>query len=144
MKRKRRASGLLAALAIIIAYFLLFPHPLGKEVVARPSWTLALPSADSLPAGGISPSQPDGEEMIPFQAGYLFGYVSRSGRLVHAERTPFGVALTDAGYVAYSRLGRDWVLRSPSGERLFSFTGRGYPLLSQAPGGRASSSSRPT
>jgi hypothetical protein len=135
VKRSRRASGLLAALAIIIAYFLLFPHPLGRELVARPSWMLALPGADSLPVGGVSPSQPGSEKLIPFQAGSLFGYVTTAGRLVHAEKTPFGVALTDAGYVAYSRLGRDWVLRDPSGERRFSFTGRGYPLLGRSPAG---------
>ena len=135
MKKKRRASGLLAALAIIIAYFGLFPHPLGREIVARPAWTLALPAAESLPAGGISPSQATGsEELIPFQAGSLFGYVSRSGKLVHAERTLFRVALADGGYVNYTRLGADWVLRNPAGERLFSFRGRGYPLLSAGNG----------
>ena len=135
MKKKRRASGFLAALAIIIAYFALFPHPLGREIVARPAWTLALPAAESLPAGGISPSQATGsEELIPFQAGSLFGYVSRSGKLVHAEKTLFRVALADGGYVNYTRLGADWVLRNPAGERLFSFRGRGYPLLSAGNG----------
>lgn len=127
MKKKRRASGLLAALAIIIAYFLLFPHPLGRDLAARPSWALALPAAPPVDEGGSSRGA--GEGPLPFRAGSLFGYASRDGRLLHAGRTPFGVALAATGYISYSRLGRDWVLRSPTGERLFSFEGRGYPLL---------------
>lgn len=132
MKKTRRASGLLAALAIIIAYFLLFPHPLGREVTARPSWALALPAAESVVPGGAGGVRAAGGEQVPFRAGSLFGYASRTGKLLLVDRTPFRVALAETGYISYSRLGRDWVLRSPSGERLFSFEGRGYPLLGPA------------
>ncbi len=140
MKKKRRASGLLAALAIIIAYFLLFPHPLGREPTARPAWALALPAEPAADGGGPRGA---GEEPLPFRSGNLFGYASRDGRLLHAGKTPFGVALASTGYIAYSRLGRDWVLRSPSGERLFSFEGRGYPLLGPSPSRAAEAGSPP-
>ena len=130
MRKKRRASGILAALGIIIAYFILFPHPLQREVVARPRWVAPLPPPESLPAGGISRA-PSGEGTAsPFQLGELFGYVDGSGRLVHVEKTLFRVALGSAGFVNFTRVGADWVLRDPAGERLFSFAGRGYPLLS--------------
>ncbi|MBE3063691.1 MAG: hypothetical protein IMZ69_01575, partial [Spirochaetes bacterium] len=59
-----------------------------------------------------------------------FGFVSPSGRLLHAERILFRVALSQRGFVNYTRIGSDWVLRDPVGERLFSFAGRGYPLAS--------------
>lgn len=131
MRKKRAASGFIAAIAVIILHFILFPHPLGKELVARPAWAINLPPAESLPPGGRS-ADPGGEagRFATFQLGELFGFVSPSGRLLHAERILFRVALSQRGFVNYTRIGSDWVLRDPGGERLFSFAGRGYPLAS--------------
>ena len=143
MRRKKPASGFFIAVVVIILYFILFPHPLGRELVARPAWTLSLPAAESLPPGGRSPDssaedgrsdasqRPDASQRLAaFQLGDIFGYVGPSGRLVHVEKTLFRVALSEAGFVNYTRIGSDWVLRDPAGERLFSFAGRGYPMAS--------------
>lgn len=131
MRKNKSASGFFAAVAIIIAYFLLFPHPLGTERVARPAWAVSLPPAESLPTRGFS-ADPDGDlgRGAAFQLGDMFGFVGPSGRLQHAEKTLFRVALSQRGFVNYTRIGSDWVLRDPAGERLFSFAGRGYPLAS--------------
>lgn len=137
MRRKKSASGFFIAVVVIIPYFILFPHPVGRELVARPAWTLSLPAAESLPPGGRSPDSPaeagrlDATQRVAaFQLGDIFGYVGPSGRLVHVEKTLFRVALSEAGFVNYTRIGSDWVLRDPAGERLFSFAGRGYPMAS--------------
>jgi len=43
----------------------------------------------------------------------------------------FQVALSQAGYINYARMGSDWIMRNPRGERIASFSGNGYPLLSE-------------
>jgi hypothetical protein len=131
VRRKRASSGFFAAVAVILLYFILFPHPLGTELVAHPAWAINLPLAESLPPGGRSADRDgDGGLVAAFHLGDLFGFVDPSGRLLHAERALFRVALSNRGFVNYTRIGSDWVLRDPGGERLFSFAGRGYPLAS--------------
>lgn len=135
MRKKKHSSGFLAAAGIIVAYFALFPHPLPREQVAVPRWVSRLPSPESLPPEGVSADSASAGSLWPFQHAGLVGYAGSSGRIVHAEKVLFGASASEAGFVNYSRVGSDWVLRDPSGERLFSFEGRGYPLLSRD-GGR--------
>jgi hypothetical protein len=125
-KRKRPLRVLLLAVAVIILYFLLFPYPAGRELVARPAWAVPLPGL--LP----SPGAPDAAaaSAAPFQLGGVFGYVDGEGRLLTAGAVPFRVALSGRGFVAYSRLGTTWIFQDPRGGRQFSFSGDGYPLLS--------------
>ncbi|MGA2976084.1 MAG: hypothetical protein ABSF77_12305 [Spirochaetia bacterium] len=124
VKKKRPLSVFFAALIIILFYFLLFPYPLGKDLVARPVWAVPVPKTPvAAPAGAPGPA-------APFQLGDTFGYVSAEGAVVYAARTLFRVALSDAGFVNYTRLGTDWIVQSPGGGRILSFSGNGYPLLS--------------
>jgi hypothetical protein len=124
-RKKRPVRLFLAALLIIILYFIIFPYPLGREIVAKPVWAVPVegPSASASGAGdgAAAPS--------PFQLGDMFGYVTPAGGILHAEKTLFRVSLSEAGFVNYTRLGTDWIMYDPAGSRLFSFSGRGYPLL---------------
>jgi hypothetical protein len=124
-QKKRPVRVFLAALLIIILYFLLFPYPLGREIVAKPAWAVPIDG----PAGSATIAA-----AAPFQLGDTFGYVGPAGGILHAEKTLFRVSLSLAGFVNYTRLGTDWIMYDPGGSRLFSFSGRGYPLLS--PDGR--------
>jgi hypothetical protein len=135
VRKKKHRSGFFAAAGIIIAYFLLFPHPLPRERVAVPRWVSRLPSAEGLPAEGVSADSASAGSLWPFQQAGLVGFTGSTGRIVHAEKVLFGASASGAGFVNYSRVGSTWVLRDPSGGRLFSFEGRGYPLLS-GDGGR--------
>ena len=127
--KKRPARVFLVTLLLILLYFILFPYPLGKEMIA-PAWATAADQARAATVG--SPLADKGA--APFHLGPGFGYVRADGRILHAEKTLFGVALSAAGYVNYTRLGTDWIMYDPRGVRLFSFSGRGYPLFS--PDGR--------
>ena len=133
MKKKRAASVFFTAVLLIILYFVLFPYPMGRELVAKPAWSLDL---SSLPPGASTPAARGGNQagapgpVFPFQLGGLFGYLASDGTLVRAERTLFGVALSETGSINYTRVGTDWIVLDPQGQRRLSFSGNGYPVLS--------------
>jgi hypothetical protein len=140
VSKKRPASVFLVALLIIILYFVLFPYPLGREMVATPVWSVnisdpgASPApADPEPAAGTNSGA--AIRAFPFQLGDIFGYVNANGGILHAEKVLFRVALSDKGFINYTRLGTNWVLQTERGTRALSFSGSGYPLLS-SDGGR--------
>ncbi len=128
VRKKRPARVFFVALIVIILYFALFPYPLGRETVAKPVWSVTL--AD--PGARQPPAPPDIAKAIaaPFYLGDVFGYAAADGRILHAERALFRVALSQAGFVNYTRLGTNWILQNANGERVLSFSGYGYPLLS--------------
>lgn len=125
--RRRPVIVFFTAVFAIIAYFTLLPYPLGTETVARPVWVAAIPSPND-PAASAAPER----EQVPalFQLGGVFGYVDGQGRFAHVEKTLYRVALSDTGFVNYTRLGTDWILHDVRGRRVLSFSGSGYPLLS--------------
>jgi hypothetical protein len=123
LRKKRPARVLLAAVIFILFYFILFPYPLGREMVAHPRWAVSIPAA----AGPA-----DGDAARPawqFQLGDRFGYVRGDGSVTYAAAAPYRVALSATAFVNYSRLGTDWILQDFTGRRLASFSGSGYPLL---------------
>ncbi len=128
--KRRPAAVFLTAVFFILAYFALFPYPLGRELVARPAWAVTVPQPGDAAAQAAGPVPSDDSSVAPFQLGDLFGYVSADGAFEHVERMLAGVALSDTGYVNYARLGTDWILRDRRGRRVASFSGNGYPLLS--------------
>jgi len=127
-KKRRPLRSLLTALLFIVAYFLLFPYPLGRELVAVPRWAVALPAASA--PGSAAPGGP----VAPFQVGNRFGYVQGDGTIVYCGTVLYRVALSSSAFVNFSRLGTDWIVQDPAGRRLMSFSGSGYPLVS--PDGR--------
>jgi hypothetical protein len=130
VKKQRPLRGVLAALPLIVAYFLLFPYPLGREVVLRAWWRVPLPPEGAVVGGRVRAGAGSTAATAPFQLGDLYGFVSPDGELASLARTPFRVSLSHRGSVAYARLGGTWMLDGPSGQPLVSFSGDGYPLLS--------------
>lgn len=130
MKKRRPASIFLTSVLLMVLYFALFPYPLGKELVAKPVWAVDVSSAASNNAGGGEASMSSApQEAFPFRLGDLFGYVAADGTLLHLGHTLFQVALSRTGYINYARMGTDWIIRDPRGQRTASFSGNGYPLL---------------
>jgi hypothetical protein len=124
-RKKRPARVLFAALLLIVLYFMLFPYPLGRELVVRPMWAIPMPTT-----AGPAP-QRDGAPgaAAPFQLGDLFGYVQGDGTVLYAGKAPYRVALSDTGFVSYTRLGTVWILQDTTGRRVATFSGSGYPFL---------------
>jgi hypothetical protein len=146
-RKKRPLRSVLTALLFIVVYFLLFPYPLGRELVAVPRWAVAIPSADGPAAGGsaadssagggpVADSSAAGRSaasapaLASFQLGSRFGYVRADGLVPFTGTVRYRVALSSRGFVNFTRLGTDWIVRDPSGRHLSSFSGSGYPLLS--------------
>jgi len=127
-RKKRPARLFFIAVLIILIYFVLFPYPLGKEMVAKPAWVVNIaPTTDAgqptAPAAADIPS-------APFRLGASFGFVSSRGDLLHTESVLYQVALSSQNFVSFTRLGTDWILQDQTGARISSFSGHGYPLLS--------------
>ena len=138
-RKKRPARVLFAAILLIVFYFLLFPYPLGRELVVRPRWAVALPQAG--PAAASSPAPAGGSQepagtgsAAAFQLGDRFGFVRGDGTLLYTGKAVYRVALSSTGFVSFTRLGTDWILQDPAGRREASYSVAGYPLLS--PDGR--------
>ncbi len=129
-KRKRPIRTFLISLLVIVAYFALFPYPLGRELVASPAWVRDLSSA-GIPSepGGVSGGDA-GSAPAPFRLNGWFGYVSPAGEILYLDRPAFGVTLSTAGFITYSRVGTTFIFQNPRGRKEFSFSGAGYPLLS--------------
>jgi hypothetical protein len=135
-RKKRPARVLFAAILLIVFYFLLFPYPLGRELVVRPRWAVALPQPGSapIPSPSTAAGAPDKAGMGPaaaeFQIGDRFGFVRGDGTLLYAGQAVYRVALSSSGFVSFTRLGTDWILQDPAGRRVAGFSVAGYPLLS--------------
>jgi hypothetical protein len=123
VRKKRPVRVLFAALLFIVFYFILFPYPLGHELVVRPRWAIPVPTAPGAAQDGTRGTP------APFQLGDFFGYVKGDGTVLYAGATPYRVALSASGFVTYTRLGTDWILQDPSGRRVTTFSGNGYPFL---------------
>lgn len=138
-RKKRPARALFAAILVIVFYFFLFPYPLGRELVARPRWAVAIPkpgTAAAAPAGPVSASGPvSGGAPTPgpaaaFQLGDRFGFVREDGALLYSAQAPYRVALSSSAFVSFTRLGTDWILQDREGRRMAGFSVSGYPMLS--------------
>jgi hypothetical protein len=130
-RKKRPVRFLVTALLLIVAYFLLFPYPLGRELVAVPRWAVAVPAAADPSAAPASASP---SAVVPFQLGKRFGFVGPDGTVTYAGTVLYRVALSSAGFVNFARLGSDWIIQDPGGRHVSSLSGSGYPMLS--PDGR--------
>ena len=128
MGKRRPASIFFTAVLLIVLYFALFPYPLGKELVAKPAWAVAV-AAGSSNNPQASPEAQGAAGAAPFRIADSFGYVGPDGTLLHVGQKLFQVALSSAGYINYARMGTDWIMRDPGGERIASFSGNGYPVL---------------
>jgi hypothetical protein len=125
-KRKNPFGIICAALLLMVLYFFLFPYPLGRERVARPAWALDIAGAAGDPAEKAA-----GVKTAFFQLGGSFGFVDSDGSLLYKDAPLFRVALTDAGFINFTRMGSTWIFQDIRGERIFSFTGSGYPMMSR-------------
>ena len=57
----------------------------------------------------MTPRAPGSAKMVvaPFQLGDLFGYTAANGDILYAEKALFRVALSQTGFVNYTRLGTE-------------------------------------
>jgi hypothetical protein len=111
-----------------IIYFFLCAVPLPKELVLEPRWStnLPVPGAPSATGSDLGATQP----LIPFTLGSSFGYFSPQGKVAFSAAMPFGLAISEAGYVAYDQIPTSLSLRSPLGIETAKTSEAGYPFYS--------------
>jgi hypothetical protein len=128
-RKKRPARLFFIAVFLIVVYFVLFPYPLGKELLTKPAWVVSVAPSTSERAA-TSGAADASRAAAPFRLGSLFGFVSPTGEFLYSGTVLYQVALSARSFVNYTRLGTDWILQDQTGARISSFSGYGYPLLS--------------
>jgi hypothetical protein len=121
---KKRLGAALAVAAGIV-YFVVCALPLRKEYVLAPVWARELDRAPQAAGSSLAP----GATAYPFRLGGRFGYFDADGRLLFAEATPYGVALSRDAFAVYDRLAAGFSVRSPAGAEIARVAVPGYPFF---------------
>ena len=120
MNKKIRISGFLI---LLILYIVFFGFIIDREAVYVPVW--AVDRTNSPPAGGGA------RELVPFETDGFFGYLDMSGSVHFQEHTLYDVALSETGYINYSRLSDSLVLKNTEGDIRDSLDIIGYPMYAE-------------
>lgn len=137
--KKRLAIVVIAFVGIV--YFFVCAVPLPKELVLEPRWSTALEAPVGQAAAPSAPATPQtatpagsdlasSRDLISFTLGSSFGYFSPEGKVAFSASMPFGLAISDAGYVAYDQIPASLSLRSPQGLETAKVVEAGYPFYS--------------
>lgn len=116
-----------------VAYFFLCAVPLPKELVLEPRWSLGLAAPPAIPGAPAAPSSAQAAakgSLLPFTLGPSFGYFDPEGGLASLQALPFGLAISDKGYIAYDQNPASLSLRSPDGKETAKIGEAGYPFYS--------------
>jgi hypothetical protein len=118
---RRRLSWLLGSL-VGIAYFLVASQPLPRVLSLEPVW------ADSVEPD-LAPSKPSSEPPLPFVMEGRYGYLDPSRGILLSAPKPYGIAISEDGYVAYERLPSSLAWKDPGGASRFVSEGGAYPFI---------------
>ncbi len=120
-KKKHRVLAAVAGLAL--AYLLLFPLPMERELVVEPVW--ALDTAAAPARGGSGAGR-------PFLSDGRVGYYDPAGRLLLSEPLLYAASIGAASFINYSRLPTSLVVKDAQGSFVAAVPASGYPLLDAA------------
>ena len=112
---------------ILIGYIVLFPLPLGKELLLPLQWICSI-------AGSVSTPENQGrqiakEKTTGFVLGKSLGYISDAGALVYKEPALHGAVVTNGGFINYSAIPEVLVVKDPRGSILSTLKAQGYPFM---------------
>lgn len=127
MSNKPRRYGWILYCTILIGYLGLFPIPLGKELLLVLQWTRSIDEPFS-PSGSQSP-QSAKEKATGFLLGKTIGYLSQAGDLIYREPVLHSAVVTDRGFINYSAIPRNLVVKDPTGNFLSTLNIEGYPFV---------------
>ena len=121
-------------MVLTLAYVLVFPRPMGTELLLDRKWVLSLDggaAADGPADGGAAAGGPTGREarVMPFRLGSQFGYFTSGGELRHIEQIRYGIAQDAEQFANYSVISDNVVLQNPDGAFARSIAATGYPRL---------------
>jgi hypothetical protein len=106
----------------LILHLLAFSPSAGKEEVPQPVWHTEIDV--------VAPrTEQETGNSYWFRVGDVFGYFDADGRILHTERVLYDVTMSDRGYINYSRIPRNLVLKDSTGHFIRSYQHTGYPIL---------------
>ncbi|MCX7787036.1 MAG: hypothetical protein N2442_05005 [Spirochaetes bacterium] len=125
MDDKQRRYGLFIYIIILIGYIGLFPIPLGKELLLVLQWIHPVDA----PLSTMGQRSPTSKERVTgFLLGKTIGYVSETGDLLYRESVLYSALVTDRGFINYSAIPKNLVVKDPLGNILSTLQLEGYPF----------------
>lgn len=109
---------------LVLAYVILLGRPVYEEISLEPGW-----SADMV--SGSSGSFPvDSADFIPFKFSGHFGYYLPSGKIPYNDEILYDTAIDEKGFINFSSINKNLILRSPDGSVTGMVEAVGYPFFS--------------
>lgn len=113
---------------LVLAYVILLGRPVYEEISLEPGW-----SADMV--SGSSGSFPvDSADFIPFKFSGHFGYYLPSGKIPYNDEILYDTAIDEKGFINFSSINKNLILRSPDGSVTGMVEAVGYPFFLQQEG----------
>lgn len=123
---KRKWIGILL---FLVVYITIFPRSLGKELLIIPRWVVSV--TDSAHPSSSPPfyGEQGKERNIGFLLGDTVGYVTREGVLLYKEKVLHNAAISDRGFINYSAVPKNLLLKDPWGRFCANVQVDGYPFV---------------
>jgi hypothetical protein len=110
-------------------YITIFPRSLGKELLIIPRWVVSV-TASAHPSSSLPFYGEQGKEKnMGFLLGDTVGYVTREGVLLYKEKVLHNAAVSDQGFINYSALPKNLLLKDPWGRFCTNVQVDGYPFI---------------
>lgn len=109
---------------VLLLYLLFFPQPLGKEIFLSVKWVHQLDSSPLQPES----TKPLDSDFTSFLLGDTLGYLDEQGRLLYKEKVLHGAVVLDKGFINYSSLPQNIIIKDPRGKIIASTKAKGYPF----------------
>lgn len=132
MKSDKRRWYVPTVAAAVLVYQIVFPRPLGRELLVQPVWSVPAGGApEAAPAGAPAEvPEPREEALRGYRLDGHLGYVDRGGSILFREKIVHGAAVHDDYFIPYTSLPRSLAVRGADGGFLGIIPESGYPFIS--------------
>jgi hypothetical protein len=126
MDRVKKKRVIFMAIAAMFLYAFIAAIPVPEETVLSMNWIKSLEAVET----GYEDQVTGDEQMIPFELGAYFGYVSRNGRFSVKKNKKGYVSLSDYLWAEYDAEATDIEVKDPYNKTVFNIKdGAGYPFF---------------
>lgn len=113
----------------VILYLFIFSPSIVPELYFKPVWAVNVEEADvSVGSDSSMAISKETETLIPFKRGKIFGYTSPEGDIKYRDVSLYGTLMSDGGFINYSNVSENLVVRKADGGIQSSIQTAGYPV----------------
>ncbi len=109
-------------LVFVLFYIILFGSEITPEFSLNPEWVRSL---ENIPIDSATRSS----VIVPFKIADHFGYFSPDGDISFSDKVLYNVAIDEDGFINYSSINNNLILRSSDGAISGTIAQPGYPLF---------------